>query len=343
MYTLQQQVFTLSFLANAVDGKTGSVATLEADAAAVIHEKLSNPTVVAQIGSSWRIIWGPIVVQEPGSDVADNAMVVYRGSSAGEPVYVVGIAATNAGSKFDQDEEDRDVGTTVPFDGNGAWIAAGTSVGVQNLKAMTDPAGGSLQSFLQSQAASNATLIFAGHSLGGALSPTLALDLVVNEGFAPANWKDVFVYPSAGPTPGNQRFHDLFASTFVQQPSAAEAWNAWNMDVVNSLDIVPRAWNQLPSLPALYPRLPAKDAAEVLGLVTAVIAKDRLSTTNVYATLPTSSFTGQFNPSAPPKPGARLLPLPTYVQGYSDQAFYQHIAAYLETIVPELAPVLGQT
>jgi Lipase (class 3) len=337
MYTLHQQVFTLSFLSNAADKQTGSVANLQAKAASVINEKLSNPAVVAQLGSSWQIVWGPIVFQEPASNVADNAMVVYRGTNAEGPVYVVGIAATNAGSQFDQDQEDRNVGSTVPFDGNGAWIAAGTSEGVQNLKAMTDPAGGSLQSFLESQAASKATLIFAGHSLGGALSPTLALDLVVNHGFARTKWQDVFVYPSAGPTPGNQAFRELFANTFVPQ-TAAEAWNAWNMDVVNSLDIVPRAWSQLPSLPTLYP-YPAADA-EVLVLVNTLIVEDELSTTNLYATLPTSSFTGQFNPSPPPVPGARLLPLPVYVPNYSDQAYYQHIAAYLETIVPELVPVL---
>lgn len=338
MYTLQQQVFTLSFLSNAADKQTGSVAQLQATAAKVINEKLTNPAVIAQLGSSWKIVWGPIVIQEPASDVADNTMVVYQGTSAEGPVYVVGIAATNAGSQFDQDEEDRDVGSTVPFYRNGAWIAAGTSAGLQNLKAMTDPAGGSLQSFLESRAAANATLIFAGHSLGGALSPTLALDLVVNQGLDRAKWKSVFVYPSAGPTPGNQAFHDLFAATFPQQP-AAEAWNAWNMDVVNSLDIVPRAWNQLPSLPSLYPQYPAAGAA-VLGMVTALIVKDRLSTTNVYATLPTSSFPGQPNPSPPPTPGARLLPLPAYVPKYSDQALYQHIAAYLQTIIPELVPVL---
>jgi hypothetical protein len=95
------------------------------------------------------------------------------------------------------------------------------------------------------------------------------------------------------------------------------------------------------ALPALYP-LPAVKA-EVQVLVDEVIARDGLGTRNVYATLPASSFTGQFNPSPPPAPGARLLPLPVYVPGYSDQAFYQHIAAYLATIVPELAPVLGQT
>lgn len=338
MYTLQQQVFALSFLSNAADQQTGSVADLQANAAGVINEKLTNPAVVAQLGSSWKIVWGPIVFQEPASDVADNAMVVYQGTGAVGPVYVVGIAATNAGSQFDQDVEDRDVGSTVPFDGNGAWIAAGTSVGVQNLKAMTDPAGGSLQSFLESRAASNATLIFAGHSLGGALSPTLALDLVVNQGLDRTKWKDVFVYPSAGPTPGNPAFRDLFAATFAQQ-AAAEAWNAWNMDVVNSLDIVPRAWSQLPSLPALYP-YPAAVRAAIQVMVDALIVKDRLSTTNVYATLPTSSFTGKVNPSPPPVPGARLLPLPVYVPKYSDQAHYQHIAAYLETIVPELVPVL---
>ncbi len=337
MYTLQQQVFTLSFLSNAADQQTGTVAALQANAATVIRGKLSEASVVAQLGTSWQLVWGPIIFQEPASDVADNAMVVYQGTSAEGPMYVVGIAATNAGSRFDQDQEDRNVGTTVPFDRNGAWIAAGTSLGVRNLKAMTDPAGGSLQSFLESQAAANATLIFAGHSLGGALSPTLALDLVVNHGLARTKWKDVFVYPSAGPTPGNQAFRDLFADTFAQQP-AAEPWNAWNMDVVNSLDMVPRAWNQLPSLPTLYP-YPAADT-EVRIMVKKLIVEDRLDTTNLYATLPTSSFPGQLNPSPPPVPGARMLPLPGYVPHYTDQAHYQHIAAYLETIVPELAPVL---
>jgi hypothetical protein len=98
MYTLQQQVFTLSFLANAADQLTGSVAVLQTKAAAVINGKLSNPAVAAQLGSSWQIVWGPIVCQEPASDVADNAMVVYQGTAAAGPVYVVGIAATNAGS-----------------------------------------------------------------------------------------------------------------------------------------------------------------------------------------------------------------------------------------------------
>lgn len=337
MYTLQQQVFTLSFLSNAAFNHTGSPAVLQTGATSLIDSMLSNATVIAQIGSSWHIVWGPIVFQAPSSDAADNMMVVYQGTSGGSPVYVVGIAATNGLSQFDVQEEDLDVGSTVPFGSNGAWISTGTSTGVQKLEAMTDPAGGSLQSFLASKAASNATLIFAGHSLGGALSPTLALDLAVNHGFALTKWANVFVYPSAGHTPGNQKFSALFAQTFRQQPGG-EAWNAWNMDVVNSIDVVPRAWSQLQTLPTLYPLL-LSEAPGVLKIVTKLTREDHLHTTNVYAILPTSSFGGRFNPSPPsaPPPGGALATVPKFYE----QAYYQHIRVYLETIVPELVPLLA--
>jgi hypothetical protein len=187
MYTLQQQAFTLSFFANAASRLTGTVAQLQTDAATKINGLLNEQLVTQQIGS-WHIVWGPIVIQEPGSSVADNAMVVYQGANGGNPVYVVGVAATNALSQFDVQVEDLDVASTVAFGSNGAAVSAGTSIGVKNLETMTDPNhGGTLQSFLQSKAARNATLIFAGHSLGGALAPALALDLAVHQGFDVTN------------------------------------------------------------------------------------------------------------------------------------------------------------
>ncbi|MEN9864973.1 MAG: hypothetical protein RL748_563 [Pseudomonadota bacterium] len=60
------------------------------------------------------------------------------------------------------------------------------------------------QQFLNSKVNANDTLIFTGHSLAGALSPTMAMFLYSD----PANsgWKSIHVQPSAGATPGNAAF-----------------------------------------------------------------------------------------------------------------------------------------
>jgi hypothetical protein len=108
------------------------------------------------------------------------------------------------------------------------------------------------------------------------------------------------------------------------------------MDVVNSLDIVPRAWSELPSLPALYPQLGPAARLAVQGLVTALSAEDHLNTQG-YTVLPTSSFSGQYNPSpgtAPPSPILSSL-----VPRYYNEAYYQHIWGYLDAIIPELSPL----
>jgi hypothetical protein len=207
---------------------------------------------------------------------------------------------------------------------------------------MTDPNGGTLQSFLESKAAPNATLIFAGHSLGGALAPTLALDLAVNQGFDVTKWANVFVYPSAGPTPGDKTFSGLFAQTFppTQQAPAGQPWNVWNMDVVNSLDIVPRAWSELSSLPTLYPQLGPSAQLAMTGLVTTITAKDGLNAQG-YTVLPTSTFSGTYNPLPGTAPPARILS--SLVPRYYNEAYYQHILGYIDTIIPELSPLFPES
>ena len=340
MYSLQQQAFTLSFFSNAASRQTGTVAQLQTYAMTQIQGLLGEQVVTDNIGT-WKIVWGPIVVQED-SNVADNVMVVYQGTSGGNPVYVVGVAATNGLSRFDVQVEDLEVASTVAFGSNGARISQGTSTGVTNLEGMTDPHGGTLQSFLESKAAPNATLIFAGHSLGGALAPTLALDLAVNRAFDVTRWANVFVYPSAGPTPGDKAFSGLFARNFPPRQTAAgaEPWNVWNMDVVNTLDIVPRAWSELPTLPKLYPQLGPSAEFAVKGLVTTLELTDGINLQG-YTVLPTSSFSGQYNPSPPTAPPSLILS--NLAPRYYDEAYYQHIASYIETLIPELSGLFPQT
>ncbi|KAF9493529.1 hypothetical protein BDN71DRAFT_1591053 [Pleurotus eryngii] len=57
-------------------------------------------------------------------------------------------------------------------------------------------------------------LMFTGHSLGGALSPTVALALL-KAGLLKDASGNIFTYPTAGPSPGNRPFEALSASTVL--------------------------------------------------------------------------------------------------------------------------------
>ena len=83
-------------------------------------------------------------------------------------------------------------------------ITDGTYVGISNLLNMTS-GGKSLVEYLNTLTPGTATLTVTGHSLGGALSPTLALAFVDPTNPLLSNWSksQVNAYPTAGATPGN--------------------------------------------------------------------------------------------------------------------------------------------
>ncbi len=337
-FSLQQKVFTLSWLLNGAMGKRGRIAALEAHLVARINASLTDPLMTSYIGG-WQIIWGPVVFESTGplggpSHVADNTMAVFKGTDGGNPVIVVAIAGTNYLSLFGIGREDIVGPAPVAFSGD-AWIAAGTHRGVGILEAMKDPGGrGALQPFLESQASAGTTLIFTGHSLGGALSPSLALDLAVNKHFDLTRWAKVYVYPTAGPTPGNQAFSDLFARTFPPVPPTGSAapFNAWNMDIINPLDIVPRAWAALSTLPGLYAQPGQIGVVKaVQGIVDDLTTTEKLAK-NHYAPLPTSAIAGTFQP----------LPDKNPFFYYLAEALHQHIEAYVDAIVDPIASLLAQ-
>src|SRR5690606_9417280 len=132
------------------------------------------------------------------------------------PTYVVAIAATNPSSLYDWETEDFSVAAVVnwttynpsnfapsAFNGIDPYISKGTATGVGILLGLISPGDAAapnttLQQFLASLSPDPDTaIIFCGHSLAGALSPTLALYLKENKDL------DAFgvtlVYPTAGP------------------------------------------------------------------------------------------------------------------------------------------------
>ncbi|MEI9987796.1 MAG: hypothetical protein WDN69_34535 [Aliidongia sp.] len=192
---------------------------------------------------------------------------------------VVAIAGTNALSIYDWLVEDADVTLKQPvaWPGapSGAWISEGTQIGLDKLNAMSSGTQ-SLAAYLAAAAGTgkNRTLIFTGHSLAGALSPTLALYLFTQGGLSLPAWQAVNVYPTAGYSPGNQAFSQFFTSLFEPTGNTG-TYQVWNRDVWNALDVVPRAWDYttLTGLPTLYGNNLNSDAyldvlgAQILGQV----------------------------------------------------------------------------
>jgi hypothetical protein len=338
MYSLQQQVYALSLISNAdsSQAKGQTVAQLEADLTASIENLYSG---FGQYIGTWKTAWGPVVYQkkhllEP--EVADNSMFVAQGTdAAGNPVYVVAIAGTNPQSIFDELVEDFD--TTLA-----AWpygvpaspslspnVSRGTLDGVAILAAMQDPAtGDSLATFLKGVQSTSATLIFTGHSLGGALSPAMALALFgdpgstgAGGGLDSAGWGAVYVFPTAGPTVGDQDYATFYAHAFPQATDAQG--NTWNLLTWNSLDVVPHAWSLLSQLNTLYPQL---TWSHCLGHIQTALEKKGGS---AYVQLQETQLQGAFA-----APTVALNP----VSAFLAEAVYQHTTAYFDLLnVPELA------
>src|SRR3982751_2609674 len=201
----QQTVFTLSMLAGLGDTLSGNVATIEPALQTLLETKLADPQLQSQIGS-WALVWGPAVYELPLSDRPDNTMFVVSGSEG----LVVAVAGTNPYAFLDWIVEDFLVTAQVPWLTGSPFsferrISLGTFIGLSALQSLKPGpglhgAGVLLKDFLATQVSAPITLNIAGHSLGGALSPTLALWLSdVRQEWDPAGNATLAVLPSAGP------------------------------------------------------------------------------------------------------------------------------------------------
>ncbi|HEX7830620.1 MAG TPA: hypothetical protein VF787_13245 [Thermoanaerobaculia bacterium] len=327
-YNLQQQAFTISVLSNNAAGDKGDPSSIASQLKTNVSTLLNSSTFTNLIGN-WGLVWGPAVWQNSGSTVADNVLMAAQNADTKD--IVVAIAGTNPNSAYDRGTEDLGVGTMVEFDAaTSSYISQGADDGITNLNSLTDPTTNvSLVDWLNGLGATGGNLIFAGHSLGGALAPTFALDLVHNATITPSNYSNVYVYPTAGPSPGNQAFSDLFAKTFPAVPGSSKQWDGWNQNVTNSFDAVPHGWTGLASLPSLYPPI---NNGQPLTCIQAMVTYmlDPALNGNVYANIPSVVFGGFFNETV-------HVPVHGVTCQWVAQALYQHIPAYFAEILPDLA------
>lgn len=220
------------------------------------------PALCSATGESdWRVVWGPAVYTFKDGIFEDNAMfVVQRLSRPSE--YTVAVRGTSSTSILDWIEEDLRVFHKQPWplpDGvtpqGDPQVSDSTHIGLDILLNQLTPAGGlpgaglDLATFLAGLISFGPVqLQFTGHSLGGALAPTLALwfrqSQGLPKGWDPAGKASVSAVTFAGPTAGNKDFAALSDRLLGDRC----------LRIHNTLDIVTHGWDQdsLATVPTLY-------------------------------------------------------------------------------------------
>lgn len=225
----------LAFLAYVGDNLTGPYPQVESR----LHECLRKGLM--EYASDWHLAWGPAVYHFPVTELADNMMYVVGNSKEFPTELVIVVRGTNPKALTDWLVEDFDVVDQVAWNAGPGQpkISKGASEGLTILQRMvptTDPQS-TLSQFLENIMAASPGPIkvnLAGHSLGGALAPTLALSLYDSKAqWDPQGKASFAVYSLAGPTAGNADFASYYDSVLGKVTS--RMWNPF--------DVVPLAWN----------------------------------------------------------------------------------------------------
>lgn len=283
-----------------------------------------------KIGAHWKLCWGPVLYSfsppsVPSGREIDNIMFVAQDGT--NPHYAVAIAGTDYKSLWDWILEDLLVKDMK------AWpcrnppspaprVSLSTFIGLDILRGavpngrtpLGEPFPGTGQTLIQFLASvpqdEPITVSTTGHSLGGALAPTLALYLKDELAqWNPSQNATVLPYAFAGPTPGDAAFAAYFNSQFPAGMS--RIWNG--------LDIVPHAWDvaHLQEIPTLYGTIDGKPPVHEISTIVGDLVKSLGK--NDYAPL-----TGALSAFS----GPQQWGTPTTTDAFFKEAKYQHMQAY---------------
>ncbi|EUC54678.1 lipase class 3 [Rhizoctonia solani AG-3 Rhs1AP] len=334
-----QQVFALSLMANLLQKNKGTREDLQRQ----IQKKL--PLALLLLGGDWRVTWGPVVWKYSPDDAKtgpDHVWFVARNPNLKFPngeqkdTYVLAVAGTTTDYNWVVNNARVDkvvdyhkwleAGITTPpkeeisTSHENCYIAYGIALGVYRLASIESPAaspGNTLPSYWASFPDSSETkVILTGHSLGGALSPSLAFGLLESGAFSKFKPNNILVYPTAGPTAGNLVFADLFAQKFPKVPGSG--YQVWNYNVINELDIVSQAWciskdaspaQNMGNIPTIY----GSPAILAVSMGVAAASLWASASGTIYVPIPAIRFKGT-------PPASR----PTTMKGFLKEALKQH-------------------
>ncbi len=213
------------------------------------------------IKNKWEVVWGPAVFALPGTQFDDCLMIVVRNIESPSQ-YVIAIRGTNPVSIPNWvvwDFQAKEL-KSWPY-GNpeslNPKISESTNFGLIILQGLRPESGipgakKSILEFFNDELGSkgNADICVTGHSLGGALSSTMALWMKDIQGLQLSTNVNISTVAFAGPSAGNKDFAKYFDKRLGNQADR----------IANSLDIVPYAWNTetLKKISKLYcPLLPS--------------------------------------------------------------------------------------
>ncbi|KAI1116577.1 hypothetical protein F5Y14DRAFT_449089 [Nemania sp. NC0429] len=312
-FNLFQQIYCFSMMTGIVSGHKGSEQELQDAMITIFNDKVPGLT------GNWTISWGPRVFKEKKDPKYGPDNVWFAAIDEKQKICVVAIAGTQADSGPDI-YQDIDVVEVVDFN---AWVgqwsqhggitepqtadptenkllpycAKGVCAGVWNVLRNTSTAAGEgmrIDEYLRSLDSSY-TVVFTGHSLGGALAPISA------KGLTQANLigdRTVKVLASAGVSPGNEIFAANYTSSFPQDPPSGEGYQVYNLDFYNTLDVVPQAWsiNLLDdrNLENILTKIihPSEDFSLAAKILFVLAFGQSLMSKIRYTPLPGRSFTG---------------------------------------------------